>query len=133
LNHRVQPAACASNAGADAGCGVQPMDQCLTDNDCGPLGDCQCQTPIPAGQGCPLGVPWPAGNACVPSNCRTDADCTACGVCQGEYACGQFTGFYCQTPSDACVPAGPDTSWDGNGCSFVGGRWVRTVTVGCLA
>jgi hypothetical protein len=130
-NHRAQAGTCASNAGIDAGCNIQPKDQCLTDSDCGSTGDCECETPILAGQPCPGGEPLPAGNICLPSNCRTDADCAACGVCQGDFSCGQFTGFYCRTPSDACVPTGPDVSYDGNGCRFVGGHWVQTGTVSC--
>jgi hypothetical protein len=130
-NHRAQGATCASNAGADAGCDVQPKDQCLTDSDCGPAADCECETPIPAGQVCPGGVSLPSGNACIPSNCRVDSDCAPCGVCQGEYSCGQYTGFYCQTPEDTCVPSAGDTGYDGNGCRFVGGHWTSMGMTEC--
>jgi hypothetical protein len=122
--HRAEATACASNKNDDAGCDIVPHDQCLTDSNCGANQDCLCQTPIPAGQPCPAGVGNPSGNVCIPSNCRVDSDCSPCGLCQAEFSCGNITGYYCQTPGDECTPTGPGQDYDGNGCTFVSGRWV---------
>jgi hypothetical protein len=124
--HRPEAATCPSNANDDAGCNIKPHDQCLTDSNCSDGGLCLCETPILAGQPCPGGVPLYSGNVCLPSNCRVDSDCSPCGSCLGEYACGDVTGFYCQTPEDECAPnGGPGTTSDeGNGCTFKDGRWI---------
>ena len=122
--HLSQANGCASHAGIDAGCNVQPKDQCTTDAECGAGQACLCEAPIPAGQPCPGGVPLAAGNVCVPANCHVDSDCGPCGVCQAEYGCGTITGYYCQTPNDACYP---DTStYDSNGCHFASGHWASS-------
>ena len=125
VTHRAQAATCSSNADDDAGCGVQPKDQCTTDPMCGAGSVCLCQSPVPAGGGCPGGVPLVTGNVCVPSNCTVDSDCTACGVCQAEYSCGQITGYYCQTPEDTCVPT--SVGFD-QGCAWSAteGYWGST-------
>jgi hypothetical protein len=129
--HRALATACVSNAGVDAGCNIQPHDACLTDTDCGVGYVCLCESPIRAGQVCPGGVPMATGNVCIPANCRVDSDCSACGVCQAQYSCGQITGYYCQTPTDACVPAYSSTSYSGNGCLFQSGHWVSSGTPAC--
>ena len=122
--HRAGAATCASNVGADAGCNIQPHDDCVTDADCGAGKVCLCQTPPAAGEICPGGVGLPAGNACILANCRTDAECGPCGVCQADYACGGIAGYFCQTPSDPCFP--DSSGYDGNGCRFKGGRWTSS-------
>jgi hypothetical protein len=121
-SHPTQNGSCPSNAGVQAGCGVTPHDDCLTDVDCGADAVCSCQAPIPAGEACPSGVPLVAGNVCIAADCRLDADC-ASGACQTEYICGATTGLFCRTANDACVPTDPSTSYSGNGCVFRNGRW----------
>lgn len=127
--HRAQAAVCPSHMGADAGCNIQPHDQCLMDADCGSGNLCLCESPPPPGMVCAGGVSNPSGNVCVQGNCRVDSDCGACGVCQAEYGCGQTGSFYCQTPSDECVP--DTSSYDGNGCHFSSGHWVAAVPNAC--
>jgi hypothetical protein len=129
--HRAEATACGSNKNDDAGCGIVPHDQCLTDSNCGAIQDCLCQSPIPAGQPCPEGVGTPSGNVCIPSNCRVDSDCSPCGLCEAEYSCGSITGYFCQTPEDECTPTGPGQNYEGNGCTFQSGRWASGNAASC--
>ena len=133
VDHRATAAACTSNADAglvESGCGspITPRDGCLKDDDCagahGATGVCVCQAPH--GNGC--GTPFISGNACVPSNCRLDSDCSPCSKCRLEQSCGQVTGFYCETKLDTC-----STNADcGTGfCSFRGDRWACVNDVAC--
>ena len=122
--HRAQATACSSHAGMDAGCNVQPHDECLTDSDCGAGHICLCESPPSAGQPCPGGVGLPSGNVCVPSTCQVDSDCGECGVCQAQYACGQAGSYHCQTKADTCFPS--STDYAGNGCTFETDHWVLT-------
>lgn len=68
-------------------------------------GDSSC----PTGQTCAChGAPYTGGdgNACVPGNCRVDADCGPGGYCSPSYqvqGCGGLAGYYCHTPTDTCV------------------------------
>jgi len=89
-------------AGAIPACSCS-YDSCAQDADCAPGSACKCGA---------------AGNACVPSGCRTDSDCGASGYCSPSVAadpsCAKvgFAGYYCHTPSDTCVndsdcPRGP--------------------------
>jgi hypothetical protein len=123
--HRAQAITCESHAGFDAGCQIQPHDECLADGDCGTGKVCLCESLPAPGQPCAAGVPRPTGNICIPANCRVDSDCSPCGVCQAQYWCGEYTGYYCQTPGDACFPT--TTSYDGNGCNFSSGQWLSSV------
>lgn len=87
---------CRSNAdcGAKArcDCGVDqgrnacvPLDNCLRDAECGPDARCACGDP-----------PANGPNACIPGNCRTDADCGGLSCAQGN------EGKFCRTPRDTC-------------------------------
>ena|SRR5437762_753333 len=125
-SHPTQSGNCPSNAGVSAGCGVVPHDDCLTDLDCGDDAVCSCQTPVPAGEQCPGGVPLVAGNVCIPANCRADSDCSV-GMCLEDNACGAIAGLYCWTASDECKPG---TSNDGKTCVFQSGRW-RLEAIAC--
>jgi hypothetical protein len=124
--HRAQAAACSSNAGASAGCNITPHDECLTDADCGAGKACVCQSPPPPGQPCPGGIFIPAGNVCVPADCRVDADCKTCGVCEADNSCGLIHGYHCQMPNDACYPQSSALT---EGCVFQSSKW--TLSAGC--
>jgi hypothetical protein len=108
------------------GQGLVPHDACLTDADCGPGSACVCQTP--GVQGC--GVPPTYGNACVPSNCRTGADCSPCAVCREQYVCGKVTGYFCATPGDECAGDSDCPSAEPGACQYQNGRW-SCQSVGC--
>lgn len=68
-------------------------DECFSDNDCADNEVCSCDGS------------YYGGNACVPSNCRTSADCagTRCTPTYGCLAGGPPEGWYCRTASDECV------------------------------
>ena len=123
--HRPAELKCSPNSGMEAGCGITPMDECLVDTNCGSDKDCLCEKPPAPGSTCGGGIGIPAGNICVPANCRTDSDCSPCGLCEGRFQCGSVLGYYCMTPSDECSPTGPSHDYSGNGCTFDGTRWVR--------
>lgn len=79
-------------------------DACARDEDCGAQKACACDPS--------------EGNACVPANCRTDADCggrgcspTAAEMCGNM---GGVAGFYCRTEDDECV-SNEDCTSDGSG------------------
>jgi len=96
-------------------------DMCTQDTDC------------PAGQTCAChSSPYnDFSNACVPGNCRVDADCGPGGYCSPTITtdpettwCGSVGGYYCHTPNDLCI----DDSDCGGGNDFcvyssTGGRW----------
>jgi hypothetical protein len=93
-------------AGQTAGChcaeGQCTLDQCTTDADCTAAQTCTCARDINAGDG--GGGPH---NLCVPSDCRTDADCPN-GYCSpsADPNGGPFygtRGWYCHGPDDACT------------------------------
>lgn len=73
-------------------------DECTTSNDCATGKSCGCGD-----------VNQYSFNTCVPSNCRTDADCGANGYCSPtlDFTCGtyggEYTGVYCHTPKDQCM------------------------------
>lgn len=67
-------------------------DRCASDAECGAGKACDCSG---------------SGNACVPANCHTDADCggLGCSPTQGE-SCGNMmgvAGLYCHTKKDDCI------------------------------
>jgi hypothetical protein len=73
-------------------------DACVNDADCAMGGACECRL---AGRGAA------GANACIPGNCRVDADCGPRGFCSPTLGdCGDFgglSGYYCHTPTDECV------------------------------
>jgi hypothetical protein len=86
-----------------AGC-FCTSDRCVGDGDC------------PSGQTCAChGAPYMFGfgSACVPGNCRVDADCGARAYCSptpalpcnmnGRDLYCQGVGYYCHTPKDQCI------------------------------
>jgi hypothetical protein len=131
--HRPTAEECGSNDDAgvmETGCGgtFTPHDECTTDDQCTAAHSatdvCACQAP--RGMGCGAGTV--AGNVCVPANCHSDSECSACGECRQESGCGVITGYYCATPLDEC-----STNADcGSGfCTFKGDRWKCDTTVAC--
>jgi hypothetical protein len=71
-------------------------DQCFSDAACTSGGPCACE-----------GESGALGNACLPGNCQTDADCGNAGYCSPTFGgCGNYSGviaYYCHTRGDACV------------------------------
>jgi hypothetical protein len=136
VEHRPTATACPSHADAgviEAGpstCGqpLTPQDACLGDPDCagahGANGVCVCQDPH--GDGC--GTPLVTGNACVPSSCHVDSDCTACGTCRVEQSCGVVTGYYCGSPADECAS---NADCGGGFCTFQGDHFACRNDIGC--
>jgi hypothetical protein len=71
-----------------------------------------------------------AGNTCLTSNCRVDADCGAGGYCSpadNVSSCGSVLGYFCHTASDMCLD---DSDCTGSGmgpqvCTYVptAGHW----------
>ena len=108
-----------------AGCSCT-FDRCVGDSDC------------PKGQTCAChGSPYMlgSGNACVPGNCRIDADCGAGAYCSPTPAlpCNQDprvlycqgVGYYCHTPKDECVDDGDCEAVGSPGCLYdaTAGYW----------
>jgi hypothetical protein len=87
---------CIQNTPGLLGC-LCTSDTCADDSAC------------PAGQTCAChGSPndYGAGNHCLPSDCRVDADCGPCGWCSptvSSGSCLSVVGYYCHTPKDQCV------------------------------
>jgi Cys-rich repeat protein len=95
------------------------IDQCLEDSDCSGGAVCVCAKDM--GFGLIVNI-----NACVPSNCRVDADCAE-GLCSpGKGYCGSSTGYHCRSATDGC---GSDADCAGstsaNTCNYdlVSGRF----------
>jgi hypothetical protein len=97
---------------AEAGtCPEWLLDECRTDDDCGPGAACAC--------GSELRVVY--RNSCVPAECRSDADCggRACLLSHGsapDACCASGNrGLFCARDGDACEDGCP-----GNGiaCSY---------------
>lgn len=88
-------------------------DACMSDGDCAAGKTCACQDD---------------GNRCVPSNCRTDAECGGLGCSPTEArSCnsyGGIIGYYCHTKKDSCTDqsdCGAHSSCDYEPSA---GRWV---------
>ena len=82
----------------DAGACV--YDQCVTDDECGATGVCTC-----IGEKRGFGA-QSFGNDCVPSDCRTDADCCPGEWCSPSDDYGSFYGtqsYHCHTAQDECI------------------------------
>jgi hypothetical protein len=72
-------------------------DECAVDADCTSTGPCACEAAF-----------WSDANACLPGNCRTDADCAGGeGYCSPTFGdCGDYSGviaYYCHAPDDTCI------------------------------
>lgn len=91
-------------------------DQCTTDAEC------------PTGTLCDCRSPWRKGSAagdgptrCLPTDCRTDADCGVSGYCSPSFdSCGAYSGvvrWACHTAKDTCVTDADCADVDG-GTSF---------------
>jgi hypothetical protein len=102
-NHRATADACPPQMlpSCDAGVFNQPCGKgCTTNADCASDATCACAGTVRAWAGVS------EGNVCIPSNCRTDADCGS-GYCSPTVSsdCGSFygtAGFYCHTCDDTC-------------------------------
>ena len=71
-------------------------DQCLSDSDCNG-GACLCADSSNDGSR--------FTNACLPAECRTDADCGQDGFCVLAFTACSLDGYYCSRPTDACSPS----------------------------
>lgn len=95
---------------------------CTTDDECGPGGACVC--PLRGPTDFELGLAYQRVAACMPANCRTDADCpgTRCAVSVG--GCYDVEGLYCHTPEDECE--GHADCPGGGRCAYSTdmGRWI---------
>jgi hypothetical protein len=96
------------------------VDQCLADADC------------PAGTMCGCrGELFSLGNQCIPTGCRTDADCAG-GTCVPSFGgfCNRINGKYCNGASDACSPSGGCAAGD---CRYAPetGKWACVLTHQC--
>jgi hypothetical protein len=94
-------------------------DLCTTDADCAQTGGpCACR---PDAQGI-VAPTTTASNICLAGDCRVDADCGAEGYCSPSLgSCGAYsgvTGYYCHTPTDACVDDADCTAQGGGDCRF---------------
>jgi hypothetical protein len=79
-------------------------DECAVDGDCSSSGPCACEAAF-----------WSDANACLPGNCRTDADCLGGGgYCSPTFGdCGDYAGviaYYCHSPDDTCIDDSDCTS-----------------------
>lgn len=106
-------------------------DTCTTDADCKSTELCDCRSPWHYGPNGP--------NRCLPTNCRTDADCGPGGWCSPSYdpGCGRYFGvtlWRCHTPRDLCLDDSDCMNADGGwGMPYCGwrpetGRWECSVT-----
>ncbi len=82
-------------------------DLCFTDTDCAAGTSCNCS---------------PQGNACLPSTCRSDADCAGLG-CSPTYdtSCGAYhgtQGIYCHTKDDTCTDDTDCTEGGAGYCAY---------------
>jgi hypothetical protein len=100
----------------------------MKDSDCATGQTCACHgSPYDGSQ----------GNACVPGNCRVDADCGSNGYCSPSYAiqgCGSLGGYYCHTPTDACTDDSDCASSQGPAlCVYTApaGRWTCQMQMFC--
>jgi hypothetical protein len=87
-------------------------DQCSVDSDCTGGTVCNCNPTY--------------GNACIPANCKTDADCGTGFTCAATYdtTCGAYdgiAGYYCHSAKDDC-----QSTCDCSNCSWGGteGKWI---------
>ena len=155
-NHRASDAQCMQIAAAGSCSCPDPGNcpsagwECISDSGCGDAGmngrciprggpagcfctydSCAGDTDCPNGQTCAChGSPYTfsAGNACVPGNCRVDADCGTGGYCSPSPArpCGeggssgycQGVGYYCHTPKDRCIDDADCAGSTGTGCVY---------------
>jgi hypothetical protein len=165
MNHRPSDAACQTtpppgqcNFSSSSGGG--PPGECSSDAQCSDAGKdgrcveqgggavyCACtydacshDTDCPTGKTCAChGSPYdgPLGNACVPGDCRVDADCGAGGYCSptmSNQGCGGLGGYYCHTPQDQCIDDSDCPSSNGLGvCTYdtTAKYWRCTVQLLC--
>ena len=98
---------------ADSDCTDGTNGRCTITGNGGPhctYDECTTSTDCATGKSCACGdVNQYSFNVCVPSNCRTDADCGANGYCSPtlDFTCGtyggEYTGVYCHTAQDQCT------------------------------
>lgn len=102
--HRAASNACPTDpqdTNCDGGLGAGCGPHCASDSDCSSNDVCTCD-------GTAFGYAHQSlGNVCVPSNCRTDADC-ASGYCSPspDFQMGPFygvQGYYCHSCADSCI------------------------------
>ena len=95
-------------------------DDCMSDADWGDNAMCACDngnTSHPTASA--------SRNRCIPSNCRTDADCGAGSRCLTETATScdmKITARFCSTPSDLCSPELIGGTGDDE-CGDYGSQW----------
>ncbi len=87
-------------------------DQCFGGSDCSTGTTCLCANPMATAD----------TNKCLPSNCRTDADCPG-SYCSPTYdtTCGSYNGYvgiYCHTANDECANDSDCTQMGAGYCAF---------------
>lgn len=87
---------CVTNNGGALFC-YCTYDTCMHDTDCAQGQTCACHGAADTGG---------AGNTCIASGCRVDADCGPGGYCSpsvSSMGCGGLGGYYCHTAKDQCI------------------------------
>jgi hypothetical protein len=155
-NHRPSDSACMTTPPVGSCSPGGPAAMCDEDSDCedGVNGRCDNEAPAPiagcscsydtcaADSSCPTGqtcachdTPYVyGGNHCVTGDCRVDADCGVGGYCSpsiGLSSCGDIGGYYCHTPSDACVDDSDCSSFEV--CAYDTGakHWACAMNPAC--
>lgn len=87
-------------------------DECAVDAECSSSGPCACEAAF-----------WSDANACLPGNCRTDADCLGgSGYCSPTFGdCGNYAGviaYYCHAPEDTCIDDSDCTGDEARGSGY---------------
>jgi hypothetical protein len=80
---------------------------CTTDSDCDPDHACVCSVNDAVSVG-----------TCLPSGCRTDADCPGSRCYRSESGCG-VDGLHCGTPEDECIAGSSICSFHSDERHFV--------------
>jgi len=113
--------------------GTCNIDQCFADEDCPAGTACGCSSQVSG-----LGQ---AGNSCLPSSCRSDADCAETRLCSPTRGglCGSLSGYQCRTGAYTChadrdCPASSGGIYDfGSKCDYAPevGQWQCIVVRHC--
>jgi hypothetical protein len=104
------------------------IDPCLTDSEC-PSGDvCVCATEIGGGNAIHT-------NACVPAQCRVNADCgRSVGLCSPTRGyCGGVLGYYCHSAADSCITDADCCDASNPSCQYQPalGHFACQAAIGC--
>ena len=101
-------------------------DNCTSDSDCPSQTDCLCDYNVGGAGGSG------SMNLCLPSNCRSDADCGPGGFCSPSVyqRCARINGYFCHGPGDEC---GIDADCASGRCAFASevGHWICAYAEPC--